>query len=240
MPLAKFFAFNILSWSAVLACHSLCKNFVGLVICRTLLGIFEASCQPILVFMSGMWFKREEQGLIVTTWYMMNGFQQIVGGLLAYGFSHITNGVLKSWQVLFLTYGVVSFTWGLVVLVFLPDSPMRAKCFSEHDKKLMIERVRSNQTGLQSKTFRKDQLIEAAKDPQIYFYGITALLTTLPNSGLNTFCNIIINGMGFSVLDTQLLTMVIGAWVMFSMLSSSYIAKRWGQSVFVMQAYLVP
>jgi hypothetical protein len=43
---------------------------------------------------------------------------------------------------------------------------MRAKCFSEEDKRLMVERVRDNQTGIQNKTFRKEQVIEALCDPQ--------------------------------------------------------------------------
>lgn len=178
VPIAKFLAFNVCAWSVVLACHAVCHNFVGLLVCRTLLGIFEASCQPTLVVLSAMWFKREEQTMIVTFWYMMNGFQQIVGGVLAYAFTHITSGPLKSWQALFLTYGCFSFLWGIVVLLFLPDSPMRAKCYSEEDKKLMVERLRSNKTGLQNKTFRKEQMYEGLfKDPQIWAYGLVTFLT---------------------------------------------------------------
>jgi UDP-N-acetylmuramyl pentapeptide phosphotransferase/UDP-N-acetylglucosamine-1-phosphate transferase len=32
----------------------------------------------------------------------MNGLQQMVGGLLSYGVSHIHNPNIKSWQVLFM------------------------------------------------------------------------------------------------------------------------------------------
>lgn len=170
LPIAKFFAFNICAWSAVLAFHALCHNFLGLVIVQTLLGIFEASCQPILMFMSSMWYKRSEQPMIVTLWFMMNGFQQIVGGLLAYGFPHIgKDGAILSWQALFLTYGCFTFLWGLYVLFVLPDRPIRAKCYSEEDKKLLIERVRSNRTGIQNKKFRVEQFYEALKDPQVKY-----------------------------------------------------------------------
>jgi hypothetical protein len=48
--------------------------------------------------MSGIWYRREEQAQIVTFWYMMNGGQQIVGGLLAYCFTLIKKGPLYSWQ----------------------------------------------------------------------------------------------------------------------------------------------
>ena len=60
---------------------------------------------------------------------MMNGMQQIVGGLLAYCFSLIKTGPLKSWQWLFLSYGIISVFFGVWVGLWMPDSPMRAKWF---------------------------------------------------------------------------------------------------------------
>jgi hypothetical protein len=84
--------------------------------------------------MSSVWYKREEQAQVVNYWYMMNGAQQIVGGLLAYCFSLIHhpsyktpkgvpqpgNAKLRSWQAIFITYGLFSFCWGIFVLIRLP------------------------------------------------------------------------------------------------------------------------
>ena len=174
-----------MAWSTVLALHAVCKSFPALVAVRTLLGIFEAVCQPTFLILSSMWYRRDEQAQIVTYWYMMNGMQQIVGGLLAYCFSLIQSppSPLRKWQAIFMTYGIASFFWGIFVIWWLPDSPMRAKCFSEEDKKLMIERVRSNQTGLQNKKFRAYQMKEALMDPQSWCYCLIAICTTLPTSG---------------------------------------------------------
>lgn len=97
----------------------------------------------------------------------MNGLQQIVGGLLAYCFSNIPDkSPIHSWQALFITYGCITVLWGVFVLWWMPDSPMKSKCFSEDDKKLMVERVRSNQSGLQNRKFRVEQVYEALRDPQ--------------------------------------------------------------------------
>ena len=83
---------------------------------------------------------------------MMNGAQQIVGGLLAYCFSLLgRDRAITGYQAIFITYGTFSVLWGVFVVWYLPDSPMRAKCFSEEDKRLMVERVRTNQTGLQDR-----------------------------------------------------------------------------------------
>lgn len=114
--------------------------------------------------------------LAVSLWYAMTGIQQAVGGLMAFGVAHIMSGPLKSWQgassccasslsanplpppVLFIALGGITILWGLYMLWWLPDSPMRAtvssrsgkagtqliptrhQCFSEEDRKLLVER----------------------------------------------------------------------------------------------------
>ena len=229
-----------MAWGTVLACTAACHNFAGLVTVRTLLGIFEAACQPAFVVLSSTWYRREEQVARVSYWYMMNGAQQMVGGLLAYCFSLINSGPLKSWQWLFMSYGIVSVIYGVFVGWWMPDSPMRAKCFSEEDKHLMVERVRDNQTGIQNRGFKKEQVWEALRDPQAWGYGLIQFCTTLPTSGLGSFQGIIISGFGFTVLQTQLLAMVLGAYVITVTLTSAWIVKKTNQNLLCMLVFVIP
>ncbi|KAI1427119.1 major facilitator superfamily domain-containing protein [Xylaria sp. FL1777] len=241
VPLAKYLGFSIIAWGAVLASHAACTNFKGLVTVRTLLGIFESACQPAFVVLSAMWYRREEQAARVTYWYMMNGAQQIVGGLLAYLFTLITTGPLKSWQWLFLSYGIISVFFGLFVLIYMPDSPMRAKCFTEEDKRLMVERVRDNQTGLQNRVFKKEQVYDALTDPQTWCYAGIQLTTTLPTSGLGSFANIIIStNLNFTNLQTQLLAIVLGAYIIIVLLGSVWLVKKTGQNILVALGFIIP
>ncbi|KAL2432661.1 putative transporter [Exophiala dermatitidis] len=240
VPIAKYLSLSICLWGTVLALHAVAKDFATLVALRTLLGIFEAVCQPAFLILSSMWYRRDEQAETVTYWYMMNGGQQIVGGLLAYCFTLIKSGPLKSWQAIFITYGCFSVLWGLFVGWWMPDSPMKAKCFSEEDKKLMVERVRSNQTGLQNKAFRREQVKEAFLDPQTYCYCLIAICTTLPTSGLGAFANIIITGFHFTILQTQLLAMVLGAVIIVILLGSTWLIKKTGQNCLVMGIFVIP
>jgi MFS family permease len=240
LPVAKYLSINIILWGVVLALHAACTNFATILVARTVLGIFEAVCQPAFLTMSSMWYKRSEQASIITFWFMMNGTQQIVGGLLAYCFSLIRSGPVKGYQALFMTYGILSVLWGVFVLIWLPDSPMRAHCFSEDDKKLMVERVRSNQTGLQNKKWRKEQFIEALTDVQTWGYCLVSFTTTLPTSGLGAFANIIITSFNFTVLQTQLLAMVLGVVIIVILLSSTWIANKTQQTLIVMGVYVIP
>ncbi|KAM5349080.1 hypothetical protein ACJ41O_008903 [Fusarium nematophilum] len=240
VPIAKYLSFCIIAWGGCLACHAACKDFKGLVVVRTMLGIFESACQPCFVILSAMWYRRDEQASRVTYWYMMNGAQQIVGGLLAYCFSLIKSGPLRSWQWLFLSYGIISIVFGFFVLYWMPDSPMRATCWDEGVKHEMVERVRDNQTGIQNKKFKKEQFIEGFKDPQTYGYALISLCTTLPTSGLGAFANIIIKSFGFSTLETQLLAMVLGFYIIIVLLSSAWLVKKTNQNLFVMLGFCVP
>ncbi|CAI7595736.1 unnamed protein product [Penicillium glandicola] len=51
VPIGKYLSFNIICWGITLACHAACKNFTQLLVVRTLLGIFEACCQPTFVIL---------------------------------------------------------------------------------------------------------------------------------------------------------------------------------------------
>jgi hypothetical protein len=66
------------------------------------------------------------------------------------------------------------------------------------------------------------------------------LLTTLPTSGLGAFANIIIQSFHFTVLQTQLLAMVLGAYIIIVLLGSAYAVKRTGQNTIVMFFSVLP
>ena len=186
--IGKWLGCNIILWGITLSLLAAMKSFPGLITLRAFLGVFEACSQPTFVLLSGMWYKREEQAGTVIFWYvhfsnrvlsivqcssnefiryMMNGFNTMIGSLLAFGFSFVPkSSPINSWQALFMTYGIITVFWGLFVLYWMPDSPMKAHCFTEEDKKLMVERVRQNRTGLQNRVFRKSQVWDALSDPQ--------------------------------------------------------------------------
>ncbi|KAF7433247.1 hypothetical protein PC9H_005197 [Pleurotus ostreatus] len=234
LPIAKYLAFNIAAWGVVLACTAACSNFTGLVIVRTLLGVFECVCQPAFVFLSTMWYTREEQALVIGSFYSMNGFQQCVGGLIAYGIAHINTAKLKNWQILFTILGCLTFVWGIFVAWYLPDSPMRARCFSPEDRLLLAERVRKNDTGIQNKDFKVRlpafksssgrvistlihawliiiaRLVEALKDLTVWAIVLISFTNALPTGGLGAFSNIILTEFGFSQLQTYLLAIAQG------------------------------
>ncbi|CUA71692.1 putative transporter C1773,15 [Schizosaccharomyces pombe 972h-] [Rhizoctonia solani] len=240
LPVAKFLAFNITAWGIVLACTAACKNFTGLIIVRTLLGMFECVCQPGFVLLSTMWYTKKEQAITIGCFYAMNGLQQCVGGLLAYGVYHIQGGPITSWQVLFTLLGCITVIWGLFVFWWLPDSPMRATCFSPEDRMLMVERVRANETGIQNKEFKWYQAVEALKDLKTWCFYLISFTNALPTGGLGAFSNLIIKDFGFTIIQTDLLAIAQGGIIMIFLFTAAYFSTRTSQKCIFMFAYTLP
>jgi len=187
-----------------------------------------------------MWYTREEQALVIGAFYSMNGFQQCVGGLIAYGIAQLDHLKLKNWQILFTLLGSLTFVWGIFVLWWLPDSPIRAKCFSEEDRILMAERVRKNDTGIQNREFKMYQAIEALTDPTVWAVVLISFTNALPTGGLGAFSNIILNAFGFTQLQTYLLAIAQGAIIMVFLFSAAYLSSRYNQKLLLAFIYTLP
>ncbi|EEB92751.1 hypothetical protein MPER_08695, partial [Moniliophthora perniciosa FA553] len=216
----------IMAWGIVLAFTAMCKNFVSLLVVRTLLGIFECVITLICFLSSTMWYKRDEQALVIGSFYSMNGFQQCVGGLIAYGIFQVKDAALKNWQILFLLLGVVTFVWGLFVAWYLPDTPIRAKCWSPEDSVFMLERW--------------NQVAEAFGDPTVWAVTIISFINGLPTGGLGAFSNIILNAFGFTILQTYLLAIAQGAIIMSFLFSAAWLSKKYGQRLILAFIYTLP
>lgn len=111
---------------------------------------------------------------------------------------------------------------------------MKAKCFTEEEKRLLIERVRHNETGIQNRKYKKYQVIEALTDPLVWCCVMLILVANLIIGGLGVFSNLIISAFGFSVLQTQLLNIAQGAWTILVMIGSAALSTKYNQTCLVM------
>ncbi|KAH8807803.1 major facilitator superfamily domain-containing protein [Xylogone sp. PMI_703] len=240
LPVAKYLSANVFLWGCVITCSAAAKDFKSLMVVRFLLGIFEACVQPAFIIMTTMWYTQREQAVLTSLWYCMTGVQLMVGGIIAWGASHYVGHSIYSWQLLFLVLGCVTCAWAVFIGWWLPDSPMKAKCFNEDQKRLMIERVRANETGIQNKTYKRYQMVEAVLDPVIWCYIMLQITSTLIIGGLGVFSNLIIASFGFTVLQTQLLNIAQGGVTILVMVGGAALAQSTKQTAIIMHIWTIP
>lgn len=222
LPVGKYLGFNIFLWGVLLMCQAACNSFETLTVLRVLGGAAEAASDPSFMLITSMWYTRRQQPVRMGLWYTANGFGIALGGLLGYAIGHI-KGRLPSWKYEFIIIGALCSVWGIVMFTLLPDSPVTAKGMSQREKRLTVERLRDNQTGVENKHFKAYQLREAFTDPKTYLFFVLGIVCNVPNGGISNFGTLIIQGFGFSTLVTTLMQIPYGTIIALSILICVYL-----------------
>lgn len=205
----------IICWAVLLIAHVGAKNYAGMLVLRFLLGMFEASISPAIMNICAMFYTRDEQPLRMCIFLAFNGMATMVGALLGFGLGHATETALKSWQLIFLTIGLMNFAWGAVFLWLMPDSPATAKFLTHKQRVIAVKRVADNMVGVKTKQFKKNQVIEAFTDVKVIAIALMGLACGVINGGVSNFSSALIKGYGFTGINATLLQLPTGAFEFF-------------------------
>ncbi|WWC88220.1 uncharacterized protein L201_003125 [Kwoniella dendrophila CBS 6074] len=197
-------------WGASLCIMSAFKSFAGLAAFRFILGAFEASISPSMLVVVSMWWTRREQPLRNNLWYSANGMATILGSLLSYGLGHAKSSI-HPYQLIFLVCGLIAVVLSIPCFFLFPAHPTKAKWLSDHQKYIALERIRLNNTGTQSTTFKWSQVRECLLDPKTWFCVVNIFCISLVSGGITTFGPLILQGFGLTTFQTILYNMIPGA-----------------------------
>ncbi|KAK1527819.1 major facilitator superfamily transporter [Colletotrichum paranaense] len=235
-PLAKYTSINIILWGVVLACLAACKNYAGLLVCRFLLGAFEAAVVPAWVLFTSQWYTKQEQAFRVGIWFSVCGAAQMFGGFFAYGVAtHVgkdPNAALRGWQVIFLFLGLLTALVGIAFFFIMPDSPATARFLSQEEKATHLERIRDNEQGIGSQEFKWKHVKEALLDVMTWLYAFWIFAANIPNSIATSFGNILVRGMGYTSEESLLLVTPLGAYEIVALVGLTWLAMKTRQRLY--------
>ncbi|KAH7310460.1 major facilitator superfamily domain-containing protein [Stachybotrys elegans] len=216
MPAAKWLGVNVILWGIATACGAAAHNYQTLLVSRVFLGIFEATIAPSLSLISSQWYTKSEQAPRFSFWLLGVGVGQIIGGLVSFGFQHMSpNAPLAGWRTMFLVLGATTMLIGTATLVFIPDTPMKARWLSDGEKVALLKHISVNQTGIQSRKFRFQEIVEAFKDPQLYLMLLAVLLVSVSSGVVTTYSSTLIRNLGYEPRQAALMNMPSGAVTIF-------------------------
>ncbi|KAM0738351.1 hypothetical protein ACQRIT_006088 [Beauveria bassiana] len=221
-PVAKWLAGNLVIWGGITLLHIPCKSFASLLVVRFLLGLAEACTVPSYLVILSMFFTYQEQAVIMPIMWSIGNSSPITSGLLSYGALHIHTSHFASWQWLMFLCGVITVVFGIFVYLMLPDSPLYAHFLTPEERAQAILRIKSNHSGIEQKHFKREQFIEAIKDPKTWLFTGHALTQEMANGTTNQY-SLLINSFDFTVLQTTLLGTVTGAVSFISLASAAIV-----------------
>ncbi|THV06902.1 MFS general substrate transporter [Dendrothele bispora CBS 962.96] len=239
-PVGKWMSVNIFIWSIALCCHAACHNFAGLFAVRLILGMCEGSITAGFMIVSSMFYTRTEQTLRVGYWFLMNGTAQIISGFISFGVLHIKTTTFHPWQWLMIITGMITLVCAVMFWFFFPDSPTNAWFLTMEERAIAVKRIKENQTGVENKHFKREQMIEALLDYKTWLFALFSALDNVPNS-LTNQRTIIVSSFGFTNLQTTLLACVDGVVEIVTIWTGVTIAARIPNSrAYVSFIYFIP
>lgn len=240
LRLAKYLGGNIIVWGIILMLHATSTSFGAFFALRFLLGMCESCVAPILILIISMFYKKDEQGVRVSWFYVMNGLTQVFGGFVAYGISFYNGHALVPYKIIYFLLGGLAIVVGICVLLWLPDSPVHARVLTKEERIAALERVRDDQGGTENKKWKKDQIIEALTDVRTWLIVLTTMLTSIPNGALSNFSNIIIKNFGYTAKQTLILSTPGGLIASLTTLLCGWYSDRKGERMLPIVFCLIP
>lgn len=213
LPLGKFLAGLVVTWGAVTMLTATVTSYHGLLTQRFFLGFCEAGAGPGFSLMIPLFWKRQEQPLRYSLWYMSQGVGGFLGPMMVYGIGHI-HGDLSPWKYQYLILGAITVAWGVIMVFLLPNNPESAQFLNESERKVAAARIRLEQVTDETKVIKFYQIVEGLKDPKTWLTVAATYCIHFINGVCSGFGSIIVRSFGYSPFKSVLITGCAGLYLL--------------------------
>ncbi|KAK0219197.1 major facilitator superfamily domain-containing protein, partial [Armillaria fumosa] len=205
---------TVLAWGAVQLGMGFVPTWGYLVLCRTFLGVFEASPLllndagffPALVFIVTTWYKRHEVQKKLAVLYMISIVAGGFSNILAYALSLLDGkGGLGGWSWIFIIEGVATMIFGIASWTFIPDFPDKNTFLTAEQTALVLRRIEEDRGDALPDSMRGKVLLHLS-DWKVWIFAVMYLCVTVPAYAVGFFVNLILSGMGWDLQMSLLLT----------------------------------
>ena len=115
---------------------------------RFLLGLFEAGMLPGVAYYLSRWYRHKELVFRLSLYMVMAPLAGGFGGLLASAILRLDHfGSVDSWRMIFAIEGVITIGLAIIGFFTLTDRPETARWLTQEEKKLAVDRVKSERVG---------------------------------------------------------------------------------------------
>ncbi|MEI9997147.1 MAG: MFS transporter [Rhizomicrobium sp.] len=191
----------MLTWGAVSMATAFVTGPLSFCAARFMLGLAEAGFFPGMVLYLTYWFPGPMRARLLALFMVALPLTNVIGQPIS-GFILQMELVhrLHGWQWLFLLEGAPSVLLGLAVLWWLPSTPADAKWLSEDERATIAAALAEDPPHVHT------GLWPMFRDPRVWLLTLPDFCIVLSLYGINLWLPQIVRGMGFSVLDSSLIS----------------------------------
>lgn len=177
------------------------------------------------------WYKRDELQFRMSIFYCAASLAGSFSGLLAYGIGFM-DGIMgySGWKWVFILEGILTVVVAAISYFVLCDTPSDVSWLTEEERRFVILRLQfdghTGSEGNMEGSFKLAYLRQAFTDSKVYigsfFFCVNACATYALNYALPTIINIL----GYTEAQAQLLTVPIYVWACILCLVNGYSADH--------------
>ncbi|KAF1839119.1 MFS general substrate transporter [Decorospora gaudefroyi] len=182
------------------------QNYAGLLVTRFFLGVFETGMFPGAFYLIGMWYRRHEAQKRYSFFFSSTTLAGAFGGLLASAIGKM-DGLqgYRGWRWIFILEGLLTVLFSFAFFFLLPNFPEEVKWLSEEERAYVKARLQIDQgRSGRERPIKLRDVGNVFKDPKILVGGFMYFGLIVPAYGYAYFSPSIIQGYGYSPIQTQL------------------------------------
>jgi len=220
------------TWGVIVTLQGLITSYAGLVVARAILGAVEGPMFPgIVLYLSGF-YTRRDLSFRIALFFSAASLSGAFSGLLAAAIQHMDGvGGRPGWAWIFILEGLFSVLMGIGGFFLVPSTPQESrfltqeekdliKCRLEHDRPSVTPDVPADKFSIRE-IFRSFTSIHVIINFVMLFMDGTMLY------GLAFFLPSIVNQLGFSPVNSQLLSAGPFAAGFFVTLIAAYFSDKY-------------
>lgn len=212
---SHWMAILMFCWGLVMTLMGIVNSYEGLLAGRFFLGVTESGFFPAATFLLTLWYRRFEVQRRMAVFYVAASLAGAFSGLLAFGIEKLDGRAgLAGWQWIFLIEGLIPVALSLIIWKILPDSPETANFLTQAERDLLVRRLQNDSHAGQGKTTNNDKIgkehiLAGLSDWKIWAATVIFWGNTVGVYGFTATVPSVINGLGYSSANAQLLTIPI-------------------------------
>ncbi|CAO1638965.1 unnamed protein product [Sympodiomycopsis kandeliae] len=216
-------------WGLIMTFTGLITNFQGLLAMRILLGFFETGLfcgvTTLLSFIYPRAFIQVRFGIFYVAATVAGAFS----GLLAYGLARVHVGSYEGWRWIFIVEGLCTVVLGIGAYFVLISSLEEANFLTAKEKQYMEDRLRYDGSDIpMNDEYQHKFVIAALTDWKTWIALLACIAGVCPlGSVAITLPYILKASLGYSAIDSQLMTVPIYACAAVFTLIFAYLSDRY-------------
>ncbi len=197
----RWIARIMLTWGIVTVLLAFTKNATTFYVLRFLLGASEAGLY--------LWFPSRHRVRMLGYFTVGSSLGNMVGAPIC-GWLLDKGGLfgLQGWQLVFIVTGIPSILLTVVVLLYLPESPLKAKFMTDTEKKWLADTL-DNERALAAQTEAgKTNFLSVLTEPRVIGMALYYMMLSMSVYGVSYWLPTLVKGFGVSNTVNGLINIV--------------------------------